>query len=208
MALRKTQRGKYSVYENLGEVTKGELETLRAETRRMAKQANQRLVRMEKESRFGTSPAYKRAREDLATDFGAPRNRYRESLKTATRAELIAEYKSLREFITAKSSTVGGYQKIIEERYENFKRYTGADISIDDYVNAWEKISADEKTKETYYKSQFKLIKEAAAEYQDQKNRAEAAGQEFEGSFDEIMQQKMNAWNGQQFIAKLREEKG
>lgn len=206
MALRKTQRGKYSVYMNLGEVTSGELETLRAETRRLAKQANQRMVRLEKESRFGTGPAYKRARDDLRTEFGAPRNRYRESLRTATREELIAEYKSLREFITSKSSTVAGYTDIIEKRWKSFKEQTGSDISIEDYVEAWEKITADAKTKETYYKSQFRLIKEAAAEYQDARLRAEAQGEPFEGSFDEIMSAKLETWKGQDYIKALAQD--
>jgi uncharacterized pyridoxal phosphate-containing UPF0001 family protein len=56
MALRSSKRGRFNVFENLGEVSKDELETLRAETRRLAKVANQRLVRLEKESKFGVSP--------------------------------------------------------------------------------------------------------------------------------------------------------
>ena len=206
MALRKSQRGKYSVYENLGQVSAGELETLRSEVRRMAKQANQRLVRLEKESKYGTSPAYKRAKEDLATEFGAPRNRYRESVRTATREELITEYRSLREFITAKSSTVAGYQKIIDERYENFKKQTGADLTEDEYVEAWEKISADEKSKESFYKSQFRLIKETAKAWKRKKRDAEKKGKELDVTWSEFFQKKQEQWNGQKFIRKLREE--
>lgn len=204
MALRATKRGKFQIFENLGEVTSGELETLRAATRRLAKVANQRLVRLEKESRFGTSPAYKRAREDLRTEFGAPRNRYRESVKTATREELIREYRSLREFVTSKSSTVAGYEKIITDRYERYKEQTGAEISIEEYVAAWEKIGADSKAKKLYYKSQFKLIKQASAKWQDAKLAAEAKGEEPKTSFDEIMQQEMKAWTGKKFIQTLR----
>ena len=204
MALRATKRGKFQIFENLGEVTSGELETLRAATRRLAKVANQRLVRLEKESRFGTSPAYKRAREDLRTEFGAPRNRYRESVKTATREELIREYRSLREFVTSKSSTVAGYEKIVTDRYERYKKQTGSDLSIEEYVSAWEKLGANSKAKELYYKSQFKLIKQAAAKWQDAKLAAEAKGEEPKTSFDEIMQQEMKAWTGKKFIQTLR----
>lgn len=213
MALRSTKRGRFEVFENLGEVTSGELETLRAETRRLAKVANQRLVRLEKESRFGTSPAYKRAREDLATAFPTPRNRYRESVRTATREELIAEYKSLREFVTAKSSTVAGYEKIVMDRYKRFKEEEGVDISVEDYVEAWEKISADEKVKETYYKSQFKLIKEASQRYNDAKtawDRMSETAREGKDppSFTRIFADAMSRWSGQSFIERLRGERG
>ncbi len=200
MALRSTRKGRFNIYENLGEVTKGELEQLRAETRRLAKVANQRLVRMEKESRFGTSPAYKRAREDLREDFGAPRRRYRENLVTADRAELIREYKSLRDFITSKTSTVAGYNEVIEGRYERFKDETGSDISIEDYVEAWEKIEADKNMKSQYYRSQFQLIKEAAASW----NAAKEEGREDETSFAEILGGKIEEWNGKRFIESLR----
>lgn len=204
MALKATKRGRFMIFENLGEVTKEELETLRAETRRLAKVANQRLVRLEKESPFGTSPAYKRAKEDLRTEFGAPRNRYRESVKSASREELIREYRSLREFVTSKSSTVAGYEKIVRDRYERYKKQTGAEISIEDYVAAWEKLGADSKAKDLFYKSQFKLIKNAAAKWQDAKLAAEARGEKPETSFQDILAEEMKAWSGKKFIQTLR----
>ncbi len=204
MALRRSKRGRYGVFENLGEVTRDELETLRAETRRLAKVANQRLVRMDRESRFGLSPAARRAYEDLRTEFGAPRRRYRESVATASREELIREYKSLREFVTAKTSTVGGYTKLIEDRYKAFKEYTGAELSIDEYVDAWAKITADDNAKETFYRSQFALIKEAAETWNAEKAQASEEGKDPETSFQEILQGKLTEWNGKSFIMTLR----
>lgn len=207
MALRSRKRGRYQVFENLGEVSRDELETLRRETRRLAKVANQRLVRMDRESRFGLSPAATRAYEDLRTEFGAPRRRYRESMATATREELIREYRSLREFITAKTSTVAGYTKLVFDRWENFKKMTGADISVDDYVEAWEKITADDDAKNTFYRSQFALIKEASAEWNAEKARAEEAGEDPKGSYGAILAAKLEEWNGQSFIDSLRRAK-
>lgn len=204
MALRRTKRGRYGVFENLGEVTRDELETLRAETRRLAKVANQRLVRMDRDSRFGLSPAARRAYEDLRTEFGAPRRRYRESVATASREELIREYKSLREFVTAKTSTVGGYTKLIEDRYKAFKDYTGAELSIDEYVDAWAKITADDNAKETFYRSQFALIKEASETWNAEKERASEEDRDPDTSFQEILQQKLTEWNGKSFIMTLR----
>lgn len=204
MALRSSKRGRYQVFENLGEVSRDELETLRRETRRLAKVANQRLVRMDRESRFGLSPAATRTYEDLRTEFGAPRRRYRESLATATREELIREYKSLREFVTSKTSTVAGYTKLIMERWKAFRSQTGADISVDDYVEAWEKITADDKARETFYRSQFALIKEASDIWNAEKARAAEAGTDPETSYQAILASTLEEWNGKSFIQTLR----
>lgn len=209
MALRSTKRGRFHIFENLGEVTKDELETLRAETRRLAKVANQRLVRLEKESEFGVSPAYKRAREDLRSGSGAPRRRYRENVKTASRQELIDEYRSLREFVTAKSSTVAGYEKIVKDRYQAFLEREGlteSDMSIQEYVEGWEKVTAGFKKKELYYRSQFKLLKVASERWKAEKAAAAEAGKDPQGSFQDVLADTIKEWKGKTFIQTLRQE--
>lgn len=209
MALRSSKRGRFNVFENLGEVSKDELETLRAETRRLAKVANQRLVRLEKESKFGVSPAYKRAREDLRSGSGAPRRRYRENVRTSSRQELIDEYRSLREFVTAKSSTVAGYKEIVETRYQDYLKREGlteADLSIGDYVAGWEKITAGEKTKELYYRAQFKIIKQAAQRWNAEKAKAAEEGRDPKGSYQEMLSEAIKEWTGKSFIQTLRQE--
>lgn len=199
MALRRKQQGRYSLITNLGEVAKGDIEMLRQETKRLAKTANQRLVRLEQAGKR-RSPAYQRARDDLETDFGLPRQRYKEFTKNLSRDELIQEYRSIRSFLSAKSSTVAGYQKIIDERYADFIDKTGSDISEDDYVTAWEMVSDNEDAKKLSYRSQFAMITSA----QDRWN-ALSEDDRKKASFHSVMQSVIDGWSTKDWIQQLRE---
>ncbi len=199
MALRRKQSGRYSFITNLGEVSKKDIESLRAETRRLAKAANQRMVRLEKAGQR-TSPAYQRARDDLETDFGLPRQRYKEFTKNLSREELIQEYRSIRAFMTAKSSTVAGYQKIVNERYKRFIGSTGSDISEADYVTAWQMISENEKAKEFSYRSQFAMIETASNSW-----NALSEDEKQQRSFNDVMQSTIDGWTTRGYIGQLRE---
>lgn len=199
MALRRKQSGRYSFITNLGEVAKGDIESLRAETRRLAKAANQRMVRLEQAGKR-TSPAYQRARDDLETDFGLPRQRYKESTKNLSREELIQEYRSIRAFMTAKSSTVAGYQKIINERYENFLHLTGSDVSEADYVTAWQMISENEQAQKLSYRSHFAMIETASSRW-----NALSEDEKQQRSFNDVMQSTIAGWSTRDYIGQLRE---
>ena len=86
-------------------------EDLRSAVRRAAKAANQRLVRLE---RAGfTGQAYKMAMKDLHG-----RRRYYENAAKLTTAQLRHEYAILRDFISAKTSTVQGANATNRKRYQ------------------------------------------------------------------------------------------
>ena len=85
---------------------------LQAAVRKAAKAANQRLLRLERADR--TTGAYKIAQKYFK-DTG--RNRYKERVDKLTYNELQKEYKALRSFISAKSSTVQGAKEIAYKRY-------------------------------------------------------------------------------------------
>ena len=85
---------------------------LQAAVRKAAKAANQRLLRLERADR--TTGAYRIAQKYLK-DTG--RNRYKERVNKLTYNELQKEYKALRSFISAKSSTVQGAKEIAYKRY-------------------------------------------------------------------------------------------
>lgn len=85
---------------------------LQAAVRKAAKAANQRLLRLERADR--TTGAYKIAQKYFKN---TGRNRYKERVNKLTYNELQKEYKALRSFISAKSSTVQGAKEIAYKRY-------------------------------------------------------------------------------------------
>ena len=109
---------------------------LRSAVRRAAKAANQRLLRLE---RAGfTGQAYKMAMKDLHG-----RRRYYENTAKLTTAQLRHEYAILRDFISAKTSTVQGVNSI------NYKRYIkavekGYDGTEEEFYDLVDKYFADE----------------------------------------------------------------
>ena len=85
---------------------------IQAAVRKAAKAANQRLLRLERADR--TTGAYKIAQKYFKN---TGRNRYNERVNKLTYNELQKEYKALRSFISAKSSTVQGAKEIAYKRY-------------------------------------------------------------------------------------------
>lgn len=80
---------------------------------RAAKTANSRLAALEKQGL--TKYAYKRA-EAMTGRPNKPR--FSRAVKSMTRAQLESEYSSLRDFLSMKSSTVGGYKRTISAKYK------------------------------------------------------------------------------------------
>lgn len=85
---------------------------LQAAVRKAAKAANQRLLRLERANR--TAGAYRIAQKYFKN---TGRRRYKERPEKLTYNELQKEYKALRSFISAKSSTVQGAKEIAYKRY-------------------------------------------------------------------------------------------
>lgn len=95
---------------------------LQAAVRKAAKAANQRLLRLERADK--TTGAYQIAQRYFK-DTG--HRRYKERTGKMTYNELQKEYKALRSFISAKSSTIQGANEIAYKRYQAavFKGYGG-----------------------------------------------------------------------------------
>ena len=86
---------------------------LQAAVRKAAKAANQRLLRLERHNKL--AGAYQIAQRYFK-DTG--RHRYKERPDKLTYNELQKEYKALRSFISAKSSTIQGVNEISYKRYQ------------------------------------------------------------------------------------------
>lgn len=89
-------------------------EALQKAVRRAAKAANQRMLRLERHG-MERGTAYGIAQRYFK---GTGRNRYKERPDKLTYNELQKEYKALRSFLSAKSSTVQGAIGIERKRYE------------------------------------------------------------------------------------------
>ena len=109
---------------DIGDPTRATEANLRAAVRRAAKVANQRLLRLERADM--TTGIYLAALHDLGNmrmENGKPtggRHRFSENPKKLTINQLRHEYRALRSFLSAKSSTVQG------RKDTNYKRYRTA----------------------------------------------------------------------------------
>ena len=124
---------------------------LQAAVHKAAKAANQRLLRLERADR--TTGAYKIAQKHFK-DTG--RNRYKERVDKLTYNELQKEYKALRSFISAKSSTVQGAKEIAYKRYQTAvsKGYGGTFSQFElDIRKAFTKITEGLFSSDVIYKA-------------------------------------------------------
>ncbi len=98
-----------------------------------AKAANQRLRTLEKHG-YTERGVYKTAQKRLGQ-----RTRYKERTSKLTINQLRREYVILREFLSAKSSTITGRNDIDQKRYETAVNKHGFDGTIDDFYDEVEK---------------------------------------------------------------------
>lgn len=119
-----------------GDYAKGEkpfnaytTDELRDINRRAAKAANSRLRALEKAGLI--SYAYKQAQKLTGAEVGE-KPRFREKTKSMTRQELVSEFAALRDFMTAKTSTVTGYRETKQKVYESAVQmgFTGTDEEL------------------------------------------------------------------------------
>lgn len=115
--------------------SRADLETI---VRKAAKAANQRLVRLERAGETGG--VYKMARHDLGVK---KRRRYKERTQGMNMTALRNEYRILRDFLSAKTSTVQGLRETRDKRYQTAKA-RGFQGSAED----WDKLVRKYFTKE------------------------------------------------------------
>lgn len=99
-----------------GDIRHASRSELEAIVRKAAKAANQRLVRLERAGETGG--VYKMAMHDLGIK---KRRRYRERTQGLSMTALRNEYGILRDFLSAKTSTVQGLRDTRDKRYQTAK---------------------------------------------------------------------------------------
>lgn len=119
-------------YEYKGALSIANAEDIRPVVRRAAKAANQRLVRLEQKGYIGG--VYAIAQKRLAQ---SGRRRFKERTDKMNIAELRTEYARLRDFLAAKSSTIGGKHAIDDKRFQTAvsRGFTGTFEEFSDLSN-------------------------------------------------------------------------
>lgn len=119
-------------YEYKGALSIANAEDLRPVVRRAAKAANGRLLRLERKGYIGG--AYAIAQKRLAQ---SGRTRFKERTSKMNIAELRTEYARLRDFLAAKSSTIGGKHAIDDKRFQTAvaRGFTGTAEEFADLSN-------------------------------------------------------------------------
>lgn len=96
------------------------LDSLKAEVRKLAKRANQRMVRIERWESDNSSYAYNNAQDYLESKG---RNRFKENPTKMTESELQSELYRINKFLEAKTSTKSGTLEVIKNKKETTKEY-------------------------------------------------------------------------------------
>lgn len=112
-------------------VATGSNQKFYSDLKRKAKQANQRLVRLEKEGK--KSPAYLAVQaklEILGRELGNKKGRRFSETGKATYNEYQAIIKILDEFITQKTSTVKGYNEYVDKVWAGANRSDNIDVDL------------------------------------------------------------------------------
>lgn len=112
-------------------------ELLTKQYKKLAKRANQRLLRLEQ--RAGINPAlldwaYAHAQEDIRKWRGTGRNRYPSTVKQdAPISQLQARIADVEKFLEMETSTITGVKKVNEARVNTINRNYGTDFSSGDF---------------------------------------------------------------------------
>jgi len=140
---------------------------LMKEVRQLAKQANQRLVRLEQNG-MQTSLAYQKAQARLhgiGRTGKAAGLRFKENPQKMTRQELEIEWNIAKKFIDMQTSRVGGVKEQQKNSLQAFAQKMGVapgSINKNVYNNLW-KAFGDKTAKHSYGSEQIsELVKEAA----------------------------------------------
>lgn len=159
MARTKIKQKTWTDYD-IGDPSKASYEELKAAVRRAAKAANQRLLRLERAG--ATTGVYQSAMEDLGNmrmQDGRPaggRRRFQENPGKFTINQLRHEYRALRSFLSAKTSTVQGRRESEDKRYQTARErgYMGtADQFNADIARAFTELNESLFSSEQIYES-------------------------------------------------------
>lgn len=120
---------------DIGDPSQADQQELSIAVRRAAKAANQRLLRLERSGH--TKGIYENAMYDLVN-----RRRFKERTEKLTLNALRHEYKILRSFLSAKTSTVQGRKDTIDKRYKTAQDH-GFSGSLEDFEFSVTKYFAD-----------------------------------------------------------------
>lgn len=124
MSRRKLATKTWADYD-IGDPSQADQQELSIAVRRAAKAANQRLLRLERAGH--TKGIYENAMYDLVN-----RRRFKECTGKLSLNALRHEYKILRSFLSAKTSTVQGRQDTIDKRYKTAQDH-GFSGSLEDF---------------------------------------------------------------------------
>ena len=120
---------------DIGDPSQADRQELSIVVRRAAKVANQRLLRLERAG--ATKGIYENAMYDLVN-----RRRFKERTEKISLNALRHEYKILRSFLSAKTSTVQGRRETIDKRYKTAQDH-GFTGSLEEFNFAVTKYFAD-----------------------------------------------------------------
>ena len=134
MSRRKLATKTWADYD-IGDPSQANQQELSTVVRRAAKAANQRLLRLERAGH--TRGIYENAMYDLVN-----RRRFKERTEKLSLNALRHEYKILRSFLSAKTSTVQGRQDTIDKRYKTAQEH-GFTGSLEDFEFSVTKYFAD-----------------------------------------------------------------
>ena len=105
--------------------------------RKLAKQANMRLLRLEK--RAGSNPAlldwaYAHAQEDIRKWRGSGKHRYPSTVKQdAPISQLQARIADVEKFLEMETSTISGVKRVNEKRVDTINNKYGTDFTSSDF---------------------------------------------------------------------------
>ena len=114
------------------------VDQLRVEFERLAHRADTRLLRLEQKGLTGTV-AYKSAMR-MISSYKAGGTRFRVSLKGLTKAQVASRLNKVRTFLSEKTSTATGRQKLAEQSCKTIKNQYGLDLNPDQLETIFEGI--------------------------------------------------------------------
>lgn len=143
-----------------------DINELRADMRKLAKRANQRLVRIEQAGEQKHSMAYQKAQSWLIGKKISKTGKYRftEFTKNVSKKQIIEEMQAMQEFLSLKSSTVGEIHDYMRSSYRIFLQNHPqlAGIMTPELYKTFFTMFGKERTKNIYYNELMDIMEELA----------------------------------------------
>ena len=134
---------------------------LQAEYKRLAKKADQRLVRLEK---LATDPFYKnvdkfayaRAQKDIEHIFGSESNRFNKKIENYN--SLVGAINDVNTFLKSPTSTKRGIVTTYKNKATAANKTFGTDFTWQDYANYYQSGTSDKLTSKMTYREALKKV--------------------------------------------------